>query len=280
MPHVCILSSVHSALDNRVFYREAQSLRNAGYTVTLIAVYPSSITKNGVKIIGLPQVPRWQRPRLWWRLMHIALAEKADIYHFHDPELLLVTPWLRWYTGKPTIYDIHEVYADFLRVKDYMPTWIRNPTAFIFRWLEPLLARLQSALIFSDGEIAKNFRNINLPKETLYNFPSITFVKQGIAQTNNYATRSPIVLHLGGLERNRGTELIIDAFAQVFQKFHTARLLLVGKYTPPDLVNEVRNHAKRNVSGSMFLNTAFQFTDIHIAFKGCIQCEIKSFITQ
>ena len=36
---ICILSSVHIALDNRVFYREACSLQRAGYDVTLIAVH-------------------------------------------------------------------------------------------------------------------------------------------------------------------------------------------------------------------------------------------------
>ena len=34
MTKVCILSSVHPALDNRIFYREARSLQRAGYQVT------------------------------------------------------------------------------------------------------------------------------------------------------------------------------------------------------------------------------------------------------
>ena len=120
---ICILSSVHIALDNRVFYREAKSLRRADYDVTLIAIHPRSEIKEGIKIIGLPQFPRWQRPRLWRRLLQQARAENADLYHFHDPELLLVTPWLRLLTQKPTIYDVHEVYADFIKVKDYLPVW-------------------------------------------------------------------------------------------------------------------------------------------------------------
>jgi len=132
---VTILSSVHIALDNRVFYREARSLERAGYDVTLIAVHPRDEVKDGVRIIGLPRVRRWLRPLLWLRLLRLALRTHADVYHFHDPELLLVTPCLRLLTGKPTIYDIHEVYADFIRVKDYMPAWLRYPIAGVFRWL-------------------------------------------------------------------------------------------------------------------------------------------------
>ncbi len=144
MTRVCILSSVHIALDNRVFYREARSLQKAGYDVTLIAIHPREEIIDGVRIIGLPKIPRWQRPRLWNLILQLARRMDADIYHFHDPELLFVTPWLRLFTGKPTIYDIHENYPDFFKVKDYLPTWVRYPLAWSFAWLEPLLARLRA----------------------------------------------------------------------------------------------------------------------------------------
>ncbi|MGD2166364.1 MAG: glycosyltransferase, partial [Anaerolineae bacterium] len=116
MKKVTILSSVHIALDNRVFYREARSLQRAGYDVTLIAVNPHDEVKEGVRILGLPRVPRWQRPLLWLQLLRFALQTEADIFHFHDPELLFVVPWLRLLTGSPAIYDVHEVYADFIQV--------------------------------------------------------------------------------------------------------------------------------------------------------------------
>lgn len=52
---VCILSSVHSALDVRVFHKEARTLAHAGYDVTLIAQHDRDETVDGVKIIGLPK---------------------------------------------------------------------------------------------------------------------------------------------------------------------------------------------------------------------------------
>jgi glycosyltransferase involved in cell wall biosynthesis len=241
----CILSSVHIALDNRVFYREAQSLHRAGYDVTLIAIHPQTEIKEGVKIIGFPQIPRWQRPRLWLRLIQLARDEKADIYHFHDPELLLVTPWLRLLTGKPTVYDVHEVYGDFIKVKDYMPAWLRYPIAWTFRWLEPLLARLQSALIFSDDEIGKGFKSIRKPKQTLFNFPATFFVQNAITATQDIHQRLPLVLYLGGHERNRGTQLMVEAFALVLEAMPEARLQLVGHFMPPELETEVRDHVLR-----------------------------------
>jgi glycosyltransferase involved in cell wall biosynthesis len=240
VPRVTILSNVHDALDNRVFYREACSLHRAGYDVTLIAIHPQNEIKDGIKIIGLPEVRRWQRPLLWIRLLSLALATDADAFHFHDPELLLVTPWLHLLTGKPTIYDVHEAYPDFFRVKDYLPTWIRYPLAWIFEWLEPLLARLQSGLVFADDQIAAAFEDVDRPKTTLFNFPAQSFVEQAAITTREVKQREPIVLYLGGMERNRGAQLMVEAFAQVVAEFPEAQLLHVGHYAPPGLENEVR----------------------------------------
>ncbi len=241
MSKVCIISSVHIALDNRVFYREASSLQRAGHEVTLIAVHHRDEVKDRIRIIALPCVSRWQRPRLWLTLLRRAQETEADIYHFHDPELLLIALWLRWLTGKPTIYDVHEAYDDFIKVKEYLPAWIRFPMAWAFKWLHPLLARLHSGLIFSDDEIANAFSQVDRPKTTLLNFPARFFVDEAAAATRDGLLRQPIVLHLGGHERNRGTRIMIEAFHRVLQDMPQARLLLVGHFEPPSLEKEVRH---------------------------------------
>jgi glycosyltransferase involved in cell wall biosynthesis len=185
-------------------------------------------------------VSRWQRPQLWKIIYRLALTTQADLYHFHDPELLLIAPWLQRVAARPTIYDIHEVYPDFIKVKDYMPVWLRYPIAWSFQVLEPSLASRLGGLIFSDDAIASQFHRINLPKITLFNFPSRFFVNQAAEKTSQITTRPPIILHLGGHERNRGTALMIKAFAQVLQSIPTARLFLVGHFMPPSLQNEVQ----------------------------------------
>jgi len=149
---VTILSSVHLALDNRVFYREARTLARAGYAVTLIAVHDHDEVREGIKIRAIPQVPRRQRPLLWRRVAAMAMETQADIYHFHDPELLLVSPFLRLRTRRPTIYDIHEVYPEFVEVKEYVPGWLRRPLAQVIRFVEPALARHESGLVFADTD--------------------------------------------------------------------------------------------------------------------------------
>ena len=236
---IAILSSVHLALDNRVFYREARTLADAGYNVTLIAVHDRDETKDGVHIRALPRVARSHRPLLWRKLYHMALETEADAYHIHDPELLMITPWLRRVTGRPTIYDIHEANADFIAVKDYLPTLVRRPLAGLFRRAEPRLARGESGLIFADDAIAVDFATFPGPRATLFNFPGRDLIEHGAAAALTQRME-PIILYLGGLERNRGASLMIAAFAEVVAQAPAARLLIVGHFMPPELEQEVR----------------------------------------
>jgi len=239
---VAILSSVHQALDNRVFYREARTLAQAGYDVTLIAPHNGDETRDGVRIQALPRVARSRRPLLWRALGRLARATAADLYHFHDPELLLLSPWLRQATERPTVYDIHEANADFIRVKDYLPGVVRAPLAGVFGRLEPRLAAGESGLIFADDAIAADFAGFGGPKVTLFNFPGAELIARGAAADTG---RAPVVLYLGGMERNRGAALMMAAFAQVVAAMPAARLLLVGHFMPAALETEMRADAAR-----------------------------------
>lgn len=267
MARVCILSSVHSALDNRVFYREAHSLRRGGHEVLLVAVHNRDEVRDGVQIVGLPRVPRWRRPLLWFTLLRHALRSGAELFHFHDPELLLVMPLLRLLTRKPTIYDVHEAYADFILVKDYLPAWLRLPIAWAFRRLEPLLSRMQSALIYADDQIAASFARVRLPQETLFNFPERSFIETAAAtvqaRSEREGQRAPVILYLGGMERNRGSRLMVDAFQQVRQALPEAHLVLVGHFMPPDLEEEVRSDAaQREVADAITFTGRLPFEEI------------------
>lgn len=245
MPKVCILSSVHAALDNRIFYREALSLRNAGYDVAVIAIHPRDETVEGIPIRALPRVQRWQRPMTWRRLWALAIREDADIYHFHDPELLPIGARLRR-MGRQTIYDIHESNAEFILIKEHVPKALRHIVANGFGRSESWLAGQQSALIFADDMIAKQFSAINLPQTTLFNFPSVEFIRDAQQAKCKRDDEGPMILHLGGHKLGRGVHLMIEAFAYVHSVMPTARLSLVGPFHPPAFEEEIHTlvHAK------------------------------------
>src|SRR5580704_6176866 len=84
------LTSVRGPRDMRVFYKECRSLVRAGYAVTLIAPGTEEQLVDGVSIHAVPRLKsRLFRMTLTaWRVYQKALRQAADVYHFHDPELV------------------------------------------------------------------------------------------------------------------------------------------------------------------------------------------------
>ena len=260
---VCIISTVHTALDPRIFYREACSLQKAGYLVTLIAVHDRFEYRQNIEIIPLPRLKRALRPLLWWKVVRLALATKASIYQFPDPELLFISPLIHLLSGRPIIYDVLESTADFIDIKDDIPTILRHLLAWTFRWLEPTLARLQSGLIFADDQIAKAFMKVQCPKTTLFNFPEQTFLEVAFQATQNPHPSQLMVLYLGGLKRARGTDLMLEAFQQILTEVPKAQLFLVGPFAPAKLEVEMRSEVeRRNMTTSVTITGAVPFVKV------------------
>ena len=121
------LTSVHPALDVRIFHRECKSLARAGFEVTIIGPYSQDSVADHVRIKAVPaEKGRIARStRAVWRIYREAVRINADLYHFHDPELIPVGLLLRA-RGKMVIYDIHEDLPSDIISKHYLPTWSRS----------------------------------------------------------------------------------------------------------------------------------------------------------
>ncbi len=105
-PRIVHLTTVHHVQDPRIFRKQAQSLRRAGYDVHLVAPHPVSETLDGIPITALPKI-KDRLPRLR-HAYRAARALNADVYHFHDPELIPVARALKQATQAKVIYDVHE----------------------------------------------------------------------------------------------------------------------------------------------------------------------------
>lgn len=204
------LTTVHRPTDVRIFQREAATLAANGYEVTLVACADASYDDRGVRVRAIPR-PRSRISRMTLtagRAFRAALRERADLYHFHDPELIPIALLLTA-AGKRVVYDVHEDAAKDVFDKPYLPSWLKPLVHVIVARVERAAAVRFDAIIAATSAIARKF-----PAERtvlLRNVPVMNELMTPDARP--FASRSRNVAYLGGLAPFNGPEQMIRAMA-------------------------------------------------------------------
>jgi glycosyltransferase involved in cell wall biosynthesis len=220
------LTSVHYAFDTRIYHRECKSLALAGYDVTLIAPRADGdLSIDGVKMRAITP-PRNRRERIIrtiWAVYWAAVKEDADLYHFHDPELLLIGVLLKL-QGKKVIYDVHEDYRGIMGVKQWLPWGMHKPASIAARICETILSRACDRVIAATPVIARIFR----PEQTrlVQNYPWL--YELSTPDSLPYDKREAIVAYVGWLDDTRGMREMARA-VELAAREMPVKLVLGGK---------------------------------------------------
>jgi len=206
---VCVFLSVHPHDDGRVFFKEIRSLLAAGYAVDIVATTAPGdrpFEFHGAHVVPLPRGRgRFSLPLDWWRILRAARATNADIFHFHDPDLLLIGWLLRVWTGRPVIHDIHEGNAEGMLVKPYLSppfSWL----AFVLMWIwETVFSRLIGNVIVVEPNNEKRFKRLGCRVCRVENF---ALKEQFPDEPSDPMDRPPNVLFVGTLSEERGCLLV------------------------------------------------------------------------
>ena len=223
---VCHLTNVHSPLDQRIFYKETLSLVAAGYEVSVIGPAPRTLEgeKDGVRILTIPKRPGLAgRLRTTLSLLRRGWSLRADIYHFHDPELLAVGVLLR-VAGCKVIYDCHEHYPEVVYARSWVPHRLRRLLSVVIDCFERLMARSLSGVLGVVDEQEKRFRH--RPFAAVKNFPRLEWFSP-----NGYGDQAECeLLHIGSLCADRGSDFLVEIMCELRHTHPLARLRTLGAF--------------------------------------------------
>jgi glycosyltransferase involved in cell wall biosynthesis len=232
------VTSVHAGCDVRIFVKECQSLARAGYEVIELTNDPKDTNYDGVKIRGLGR-NRGRLHRVTIKLLRMAREAfrlNGDIYHIHDPELLLLGLMLRAFS-KRVIYDVHEDLPSTVLYKHYIPARIRGPLRALVDFLEAAAARRMSGLVTATPAIAERFRNFNRNCVVVSNFPHVSELAP--VRPQPWAQRSMSVAYIGGIAEERGIRELLAAMGYL-PKSLRAQLELAGWFSDQGLYPELQ----------------------------------------
>ncbi|MCQ2274299.1 MAG: glycosyltransferase [Bacteroidales bacterium] len=224
MIRICHVTSVHPANDVRIFYKECLSLAKH-YEVFLVAPNVEDAVIQGVHRVGVTlPTGRLKRQLHLRRVLKKALEVNADIYHFHDPELIPVGLKIKRH-GKKIIFDSHEDVPMQLLTKEYLPRWSRPILSHIYATMERIRLARYHALVTVTPTILERLATINPHSVMVTNYPNY----QAIEHNWDSATQH-YVCFAGEVAERYMHENIINALGQTEAKYLLAGRVFIEPY--------------------------------------------------
>lgn len=209
------LTSVHPRYDTRIFHKECKFLAAEGHTVFLVvADGEGDSLEGGVTIIDAGKSTRGRLGRMLnstRRVYQKALELDADIYHFHDPELL-PWGWLLRKKGKKVVYDIHEDVPRQILSKHWIPKLFRRPVSSMTELIENFFAKRLDGLVYVVPAQKKRFEKINPNTVMVCNYP---ILKELHSPYSDRTEKERSVCYIGGISGIRGLFEMIAAVEHI-----------------------------------------------------------------
>ncbi len=243
MQHICHITTGHPPFDTRVFKRECVSLAKAGFKVTLLAQHDREEVVDGVNIHPLKKYSGFVKEKFIapQQAIKIARSINADLYHFHDPELV---PWmakLASQISKPIVWDAHEDYVS--TISHFNKFKIRRISRFvaeIFGYLErkSCLERFAGVVTVTDT-MARRYLDLGLKTCVLENVPDLSNIKRA-AEDQRFST--PLFVSTGYQFKDRGIFEIAEAFNNLSARSQF-QIAYWGSFENESLRDELRQRA-------------------------------------
>ena len=253
---VCHISTVHPIWDTRVFVRECGSLAEAGYDVHIVIGHPESGMRDGVHVHPIPTFKsRYARMLVApWYALNAALKTRADLYHYHDPELIWMAFILRWFSQKPVVFDIHESIFSQVQSKPYLPAWLGWLLGCIYRIIETILTFGQEKIVANANSVKDYSRPVlvqNFPKHDQF-APTMRFEPDA----------KPLLVYVGGVTEIRGAFIYLELARRLVESGRQFNMEIIGGLDSDEFKNHLDEINRRNDTESFVAITGPQDWDV------------------
>ena len=237
------LTSAHPRYDTRIFVKMCSSLTTLGGQVSLVVADGKgneNITGIDIFDVGARSGHRLRRmTNTVKRVLDKAKLLDADIYHLHDPELMLIASALKK-MGKKVVFDAHEDLPLQVLSKPYL-----NP--FVAKIVSKLVARYENyvcsridAVVTATPFIRDKFLKVNVNTVDINNFPILSELTT--VDTSNFHKRKNCC-YIGGITKVRGIEEIVQSLDLLDDSI---KLNLAGKFSEKSLEKSVKQYTGWN----------------------------------
>jgi len=230
---IALITTTHSVVDGRIFYKEAKSLSNE-HIVTIVA--PSSQNRISMydKII-LVEVKRSQKkilqPITSWRIFLASLRLDCDVCHCHEPDSLLIGLVNKLIKKRYLVYDVHEHWPSELPhdLGVSRHKLISSMISSSVNFIEKVCLRYCDNIIAVSDSVGERFQKRKLDIIPNYSIPMLNY------DPNDTPARDMTALMYvaGNVRAFHGIRECIFALIPLRKVFPSVSLTLIGNLRDP-----------------------------------------------
>jgi glycosyltransferase involved in cell wall biosynthesis len=224
---LCHFSTAHSELKSRSFHRECIPLATAGAQIRYVSPAAIKNRPEGIDFVQIPKrTSRLRRVLASTALVKSLLAQRADIYHFQDTELLPAAFALKLVFRKRIIYDAYEDFPSMARGSVAIPRMLRPIASRAVAAAEYLAGRCFDGVMTADPITMRRIaRAGGSQKLVFYNFPNLDFFPAPQPGPKLFD-----IVYRGGIADRAGTNVLLEAIHRLSMRGRRMRSLLLGYF--------------------------------------------------
>ncbi|WP_240487679.1 glycosyltransferase [Photorhabdus australis] len=229
------MTSVHSRFDIRIFLKECSALQKEHEVSLIVADGKGNEVKNNIAIIDVG-ILTGRLNRIFKttdKVYKKALELDADLYHFHDPELIPIGLKLKK-KGKIVIFDAHEDVPKQIFSKPYLNKFNKIIISKLFALYEKYAAAKFDGIITATPSIRDKFLKINKNTIDINNYPILGELHN---ENTNWYEKEKQVCYVGGISDIRGITEMVESISHLTTN---TKMKLAGNFSEKELENKIK----------------------------------------
>jgi len=234
---ICIVSNAHHSTDVRLYYKMARSLAKIADVWLICASGVRNDTVNPYQVIVDAENARAALTLIYKE----ALKLKPDVVICVEPLTLFIGMALRRKCNTRIIFDVHEFYPDAFAERFPPPLgwFLKWPYLLVERWLQRHAdATIAVSDKILDQLVPKRSREFAV---TIPNYPVRNvwdYTCEMPAEISTICEMTFDLVYIGGLTRERGILILLDAIALLRNDFPQLNVLILGRFHDPAVEKE------------------------------------------
>lgn len=257
-----MVSCLHSLYDDRIYWKEALSLKKHGFNVIHVGVgdeNSDTISEHGIRLVCVKRKRYFLnpiidklfrtltlRPNIYKQLYLLLKKIDASVYHLHDLQLNKIGVKLKRSSHRiKIVYDVHEPYPEIqehLHRHNFLLGILKKQYGRYLRNWQYKCAYYYDLIIPTEENVAKGFKsNIpNVPVEIIYNYCNLNPKAPDSKENIEYDA-----IYCGGISSFRGVWTILETARIAKEKALDIKVLLLGTVKEPGLKKKCADYIEK-----------------------------------